>query len=239
MSGAKLGTSPIPPDRRHWIRFLDWVEAHSHTNWVFRGISRNDSQLLPSVGRLPNYAPALERQIFSVFERRAAEYLGAAPLLAWDVLAVAQHHGVPTRLLDWTTNPLIAAYFAVSGINGGASLPARVVAHQILSSQIIETRVPSGPFDVDAVGFFIPRSIIGRIVAQSGLFSVHPNPADPWLAPMENQTDVFDIDNELRPYFCRRLFALGVDAQLIYGGIDGLGRRLTWQIENGTGLGPG
>lgn len=56
-----------------------------------------------------------EKTIFDSFKRQALHYLASRPKNQWKWLAVAQHNVLPTRLLDWTKNPLVAAYFAVAG----------------------------------------------------------------------------------------------------------------------------
>src|SRR6266481_837942 len=84
---------------------------------IFRGVHLSSHLLVPSVGRcspLPNWRPtSIEKRLFRFFKEKALPHLKFVPRDDWEWLAVAQHHGIPTRLLDWTSNPLVAAYFAV------------------------------------------------------------------------------------------------------------------------------
>lgn len=248
-----------------WREFQNWVDRHADTRWVFRGLGDANFELKAAAGRLKNYSEAYELAIFEIFKQRAVAFVNTQGWTTWDWVALAQHHGLPTRLLDWTTNPLVAAYFAVTSSPGlvpftsagetimaapaNRHVTARIVAVSISATEIIDTKT-SDPYVLgadpdadgldsdDAVGFLMPRSLTERIVMQSGVFSFHRKPSTPWEKPLASKTHIFDIPGEMRSFFRQRLFYLGIDPQRVMGALDGLGTRVAWQYGDRIGLGP-
>ena len=95
----------------------DAVTGRRRDTGVYRGSSNQANPLLTSLDRLGGVNPAhskseLEEHILRNFIRYSRPYLGTDPVNDWEQLVSAQHHGVPTRLLDWTYSPLVGAFFA-------------------------------------------------------------------------------------------------------------------------------
>lgn len=91
----------------------------SHPLW-YRGCGSASHTLLSSLyrhrqARTPEDFADLERRLMTRFRQRSIPYHNRSLADDWDALFFMQHYGVPTRLLDWTENPLIALHFAVMG----------------------------------------------------------------------------------------------------------------------------
>ena len=145
---------------------------------LFRG-QNIDKPLLPLFARKATalalrYPLQTEKKLISEFKRQSLPHLTIpAPATDWDWLTVARHHGLPTRLLDWTANAEVALWFAVMQPvppeSGSGAL-------WILRPDSEDFRSP-GPtvslFDLERTFIFQPAYVTRRIAAQDGWFSVH------------------------------------------------------------------
>ncbi len=91
---------------------------------VYRGVAGTDRRLLTSLDRLGGTEPAhtkvhLEEHLLRNFIRYGKPFLPEQRDNLWETMVIAEHHGLPTRLLDWTHSPLVAAHFATLAPRSG------------------------------------------------------------------------------------------------------------------------
>lgn len=208
-----------------FVEFHQIVEKYDARNVIYRGMKSVDYPLIPKIGRVepPDSAGSRERnehEILRLFKERAFQYLDFTPATDWDWLALGQQYGLPTRLLDWTDNPLVACFFALSE---GSEADGVIYAYH--NESYISVDEHPDPFKYAQVGKFIPRHLTSRITTQGGLFTVHPNPYEPFeSSDMEKILIPAGIQTGLK----RTLNRYGVNQFALFPGLDGLAAHIEW-----------
>jgi hypothetical protein len=190
---------------------------------LFRGHNDANWELVPKAARA-EYQKLDYSVFFPSFKRRAVEFLEAQPENAWDWLAVAQHHGLPTPLLDWSYNPMIAAYFAVfPEENRDCAIYAFYDDSPIDPEKM-------KPEDFKGVGRLVPRGIAQRIVRQSGIFTYHSPPSlsvGKALGPKDIFVKIV-IDKNYRREMIFELDKYGFNRMTLFPDLDGLCAYMGW-----------
>ncbi len=222
-----------------FIELVTWMSLDDRI--VFRG-QRSQSPLIPSVGRDKDSKLwfSSEREVFEEFKREALPYLGHTPDNDWQWLAVAQHNRLPTRLLDWTRNPLAALWFAICKPAKNAS-PGIVWSFIYNVEKIISNTVnqPS-PFLIEETFLYCPEHVFPYIQAQSGIFTIHHrDKLRNEFVPFEKTRDAdlllrrIEIPAESFSTLRHKLFRLGINASSLFPGLYGLVERIKYQNELG------
>jgi hypothetical protein len=195
--------------------------------WLFRGQSDVNWSLIPKAGR-ESYKRADDKTFFMSWKRRAKQFIPLNIDNDWDWLAIAQHHGLVTRLLDWSINPLIAAYFATEEYyNEDAAVYAYYGSKYVIPENI-------EPFECKEVLRFKPNGISQRIIRQNGIFTVHASPTLPFEKAID-ETETLEkiiIDKSYRKDLIFDLSFYGINKASLFPDIDGLSSHINWFIEN-------
>ncbi len=228
----------LPPLGRH------------RSNYAFRGLSHADYELKTSLMRLGGDFERLEAHLLRNF-RKYAFRKSASGDSVWNWLSLAQHHGLPTRLLDWTFSPLIALHFATASVEhfdqDGAVWCVDYVRLRSLQPRALQAILEeegSNVFTVemlergartlqtfssmsasDFVVFFEPPSLDDRIVNQYALFSVMSNPnalIDHWLASHSELIKKIVIPAHLKWEVRDKLDQANINERVLFPGLEGL-----------------
>lgn len=199
--------------------FIDQARHCCH----YRGVTATTHLLKPSIGRFANYCRSLEMITMRDFRLLSRPYFSDANRSEWEWLFLAQHYGLPTRLLDWTESPFTALYFASLG-----DKECDFAVYAIEKGVYNIYQEEKSPYSVTNNFFLSPPHIDRRITAQSAIFSIHANPALHWDHPDLIQ---FVFPGTLRKLIQTELQSLGINHRNQFPDIHGVVRDIIRDID--------
>jgi hypothetical protein len=239
----------------HELLFADsWHEKlqRHRSDFVFRGEAAGTTSLATSLQRLGGDYADVERHLLRSF-RKYAERDAVPQDELWHWMALAKHHGLATRMLDWTYSPYVALHFAtarpqdfeddgliwmVDFVQTNRFLPKKLRSAledegmNAMSADLLANVAPTlGDFDglgENFVVFFEPPALDERIVNQYALFSLMPSPEarmDEWLDDHPELARRIVLPAELKWEVRDKLDQANITERVLFPGLDGLA---TW-----------
>lgn len=264
-TGSRIIKKPISD----WSRFVDIVGGWpGFRNWAFRGQADAGWALQSSLSRHIKLSgvceaawPLQEERIRRIFERKAHLFIDDPPHDELEWLALMQHHGAPTRLLDLTWSPYVAAFFALERATSDAAVWAfnlpliwQRAKHGIDGVRMWDAD-PRQPGNFEK--FFLPNKsafvwqgdpfrMPQRVVAQSGTFLVSGHLGLTVEEIMEQYPRTRGVRNSredalliefvfdtkrVRADAMASLYSMNITQSTLFPGLDGLARSMAYEFE--------
>jgi FRG domain len=267
--GGGVTRAEVPRRMSNEVRVSSWGELHDRlyagswheplgrfrSRFAFRGVFDVAADLTTSLCRLQGGQANVEGQILRAF-RKYAQRDSVPGDSVWNWLALAQHHGLPTRLLDWTFSPYVALHFSTYDpetfhTDGAVWCVDYVGAHRhlpqplrdqlaaecadVFTTEMVDRVAGSLPAfdelgrDRPFVLFLEPPSLDERIVNQFALFSLMSSPTadmQDWLSAHPGLCHRLIIPAELKWEIRDKLDQANINERVLFPGLDGLSRYL-------------
>ncbi|MGF1531457.1 MAG: FRG domain-containing protein [Puniceicoccaceae bacterium] len=267
-------TKTLPEDLKPCLVPKSWGDLHElcfadswndslrryRSPFVFRGVGHSTDILETSLMRLGGPYLKLERHLLRNF-RKYAHQDWVDENSVWHWLAVAQHHGLPTRLLDWTYSPLVALHFATEALDDfendglvwkvnyqlaarllpeslgrrlreeGSNVFTEEILGEMLDSLDALERLP----EKGAILFYEPASLDDRIVNQFALFSLLVRADLPVSAILRHHPELYErilIPAQMKWEIRDKLDQSNITERVLYPGLDGVCRWLKRQYSS-------
>jgi len=255
------------------LRVDTWSELHAlfdgprFRDWAFRGQEDESWPIESSLARalarkgIPRTAwRTREERIIRIFRRKAHLLLPRTPSDFFEWLALMQHHGAPTRLLDFTWSPYVASFFALDRATKDAAiwaiLPSALqsgeLANRLFDRSAVHEDLPIGihPWNSDRLAEYVlsnrdrwvvvgePYHLNRRLIAQSGTFVLpcdNGEPVESLIASMPGGLDAIKkivlSTKNLRETAVRKLYTMNLTHATLFPDLDGLARSMDWELE--------
>lgn len=243
-----------------WDAFRNAIQDPGYASWAFRGQSDASWPLFSSLSRyLVSYRvhrkawQQQESRILRIFRRKAHLLLDHLPAEtdSFQWLALMQHHGAPTRLLDFTWSPFVAAFFALERASRFAAVWALFPPG--VSNRKVRTLRASQQVEADEIAPWVehgyekhfltnqnrivivgePHQMNQRLIAQSGTF-VMPGVLDEPVESLVPHALVKFVLNakKMRRQAMAELYQMNISNATLFPGLDGLARSLAYELES-------
>ncbi len=219
-------------------QFLQALIWYPNFVWIYRGESDLSRPIIPKAGRkeyfLADFADSEGRDLpprdllrFNQWRKLAIAYKKKLPKNDFDCLAYAQHYGLATRMLDWTSNPLVALFFAVDSCSEKDGAVYCYAPYWTLKTETTKLG------ELAQIAKYIPPPFDKRILLQCGVLTYMPDPKVPLtpgpihdlheLTPEHKLNLVrFVVKADMKRLLKDSLDQLGINRKFLFPDLEGL-----------------